>query len=387
MKPHAPILRKSAAHVASVAFLSFLLMVGNVSAHKSSDSYLTLCNKAGLVSGEWHLALRDLDPAIGLDLDDDGLITWKELRSRQAAVIAYAVPRLTVQDSDGHGTIRVTQLLVDNHSDGAYAVVRFVVDGAAAESELTVEYRAFFEIDPSHRGLLRLEGSDGTRLAVFSPETSRQQFHAHQRAPGRSFLLFVKEGIWHIWTGYDHMLFLIALLLPGVLRRRAAQWEPEKQVHVVLREVLKTVTAFTVAHSITLSLAALGVARLPVRFIECAIAASVVVAALNNLWPLIRLRGWAVAFAFGLIHGFGFANALADLGLNRQAMAGALVGFNGGVELGQLAIVAGSLPVAIMLRERPFYRSRCLPLGSTGIAVVAAAWFVQRAFDWRFLSL
>jgi hypothetical protein len=364
-----------------------LLVSGKALAHKSSDSYLTLCNKAGLVTGEWHLALRDLDTAIGLDTDDDGVITWRELRSREAAVIAYALPRLTVQDSDAHGKLRIAQLLVDNHSDGAYAVLRFVVEGAVAESDLTVEYQAFFEMDPSHRGLLRLEGVDGTRLAVFGPETSRQQFHSHQRAHARSFLLFVREGVWHIWTGYDHMLFLMALLLPGVLRRCATRWEPEKQIRVVLQEVLKTVTAFTVAHSITLSLAALGIARLPVRFIECAIAASVILAALNNLWPLFRLRGWAVAFAFGLVHGFGFANALADLGLNGQAMAAALVGFNGGVELGQLALVVASLPVAIMLRERSFYRGWCLPFGSAGIAVIAAAWFVQRAFDLRFPSL
>jgi hydrogenase/urease accessory protein HupE len=194
---------------------------------------------------------------------------------------------------------------------------------------------------------------------------------------------FVKEGIWHIWTGYDHILFLIALLLPGVLRRRAAGWEPRRDVRLVLGEVLKTVTAFTLAHSITLSLAALGIVHLPARFVEMAIAASVIVAALNNIVPVWCDRSWLVAFGFGLLHGFGFANALTDLGLHRGALAKTLFGFNAGVEIGQLAIVALFLPLALSLRNREFYRHRLLPAGSVAIGLVAAAWFVERLLDYK----
>jgi hypothetical protein len=144
--------------------------------------------------------------------------------------------------------------------------------------------------------------------------------------------------------------------------------------------VFKVVTAFTVAHSITLSLAALAMIELPTRLVESGIAFSVVLAALNNLWPLIRRGRWLVAFAFGLIHGFGFASVLADLGLPRHALLPALVGFNLGVEAGQLVIVLAFLPLAYGLRRTWFYRRLIFAGGSAAIALVAAIWMLERLF-------
>ena len=124
--------------------------------------------------------------------------------------------------------------------------------------------------------------------------------------------------------------------------------------------MFKVVTAFTVAHSITLSLAALGVISLPSRLVESAIAASVVLAALNNVCPVVYGGRWIIAFCFGLIHGFGFASVLTDLGLPQDSLLLALVAFNLGVELGQLAIVAVFLPIAYALRgRRASIRGRC----------------------------
>ena len=148
-----------------------------------------------------------------------------------------------------------------------------------------------------------------------------------------------------------------------------------------MKDVVKVVTAFTLAHSITLSLAALQVISLPSRLVESAIAASVVLAALNNLRGTIESRRWVVAFAFGLIHGFGFASVLTDLGLPQGALVLALVGFNLGVEVGQLAIVAVFLPLAFSLRRTRFYRIGVLKAGSVVVALLAGWWFVQRAFD------
>jgi HupE / UreJ protein len=145
--------------------------------------------------------------------------------------------------------------------------------------------------------------------------------------------------------------------------------------------VLKVVTAFTLAHSITLSLAALGLISLPSRLVESAIAASVIVAALSNLRGAVEGRRWIMAFIFGLIHGFGFASVLADLGLPQGALVLALVGFNVGVELGQLAIVLVFLPVAFWLRSTRFYQVGVLRVGSIIVALLAAWWLVQRLFD------
>jgi hypothetical protein len=159
------------------------------------------------------------------------------------------------------------------------------------------------------------------------------------------------------------------------------QWLPATRFRDTFWDVFKVATSFTVAHSITLSLAALSVIALPSRLVESTIALSVVLAALNNIWPLVHGRRWTVAFGFGLIHGFGFASVLADLGLPRDVLLLALVGFNVGVELGQLAIIAAFLPVAYAMRGSWAYRRLVFVGGSATIALIAAVWMVERMFD------
>jgi len=371
----------------SIIVALLLTMSGwNAAAHTQSSAFLMLRINQGSLLGEWHLALRDLEDAVGLDANDDGLITWDELRSRKDAVCAYALSRLQIRDDALHGSIRVTDFLVENHSDGAYAVLRIIIDGLNQPATLQVNYHAFFDIDPKHRGLLKLEYQGSNRLAVFAPDTQIQTFELHSDVSKRTpACTFINEGIWHIWRGYDHILFLLALLLPGVLRRRDGTWEPVMAVKPAVIRVLQIVTAFTVAHSITLSLAALGLVHLPSRLIESAIAASVVMAALNNLRPFFFERGWLVAFGFGLLHGFGFANALSDLGLHSGQFAMTLFGFNLGVELGQLAIVALFLPMALTLRHLLFYPRVVLRLGSASIVAISATWLAERVLDFKWL--
>jgi hypothetical protein len=368
--------------------LLYLLVVfsaGTVKAHTQSSAYLTLQTSSSDVSIRWDLALRDLDDAIGLDLNDDGKITWGELLARKEAVFAYAQSRLHLQCDGKPAELRADELLVDDHSDGAYAVLRFTVPESSRPTRLDLSYNAFFDIDPKHRGLLRLENNGQSRLAVFSPTTSNQTFDLGAPPPTNSFLIFFKEGIWHIWSGYDHILFLIALLLPSVLRRRDGIWQPVIAARPAFTNVLKIVTAFTVAHSITLSLSALGYVHLPTRLVESAIAASVVLAALNNLIPFFGERSWMVAFAFGLLHGFGFANALRDLGLQHGQLAATLFGFNLGVEIGQLAIVAVFLPLALAMRRLLFYQRFVLQTGSIVIIAVSATWLAERVLDFKWL--
>lgn len=195
------------------------------------------------------------------------------------------------------------------------------------------------------------------------------------------FAAYVQQGVWHIWSGYDHILFLMALLLPAVLLRVDGRWTPVSTFRAAAIAVVKTVTAFTAAHSITLTLAALGYIQVPSRLVESVIAASVLIAALNNVVPLFKIdRAWLMAFAFGLVHGLGFANVLFELGLPKQTLLLALVGFNVGVELGQLAIVAAFLPTAFYLRGTTLYARAVMQAGSAAIMLMAAVWFVERAF-------
>jgi hypothetical protein len=197
---------------------------------------------------------------------------------------------------------------------------------------------------------------------------------------------YLVEGTFHIWIGFDHVLFLLSLLLPAVLVHESRRWTGVGSFRAALTEVLWVVTAFTVAHSITLSIAALQFVELPSRLVESAIAASVVLAAANNLWPIVERRRWLVAFGFGLIHGFGFASVLTELGLPKDALLLSLLGFNVGVEVGQLVIVACFLPVAYLLRNTSLYRRGVFVGGSILTLMVALVWLAERMFNLKLIG-
>jgi hypothetical protein len=355
-------------------------------AHKPSDSFLTLRVDGAAVRGQWDIALRDLEYAIGLDADGNGEITWGELRAKHADIAAYALARLELRADGRDCRLAPSAHLVDEHSDGAYAVLRFDTDcGARTPSAVEVRYSLFFDLDPTHRGLLRYERDGAAHTGVLSPDRPALSFRAGDDSALAQFLDYLREGVWHIWIGFDHILFLLSLLLPSVLILTNRTWQAAERFRPVFWDVFKVVTSFTVAHSITLSLAALAVIALPSRLVESLIALSVVLAALNNIRPVVAGRRWAVAFAFGLVHGFGFASVLADLGLPQDALLLALVGFNVGVEAGQLAIVAAFLPIAYALRASWFYRRLLLTGGSAAIALIALIWLTERAFDLKLL--
>jgi hypothetical protein len=251
---------------------------------------------------------------------------------------------------------------------------------------LSASYRLFFDVDPQHRGLLRLEHAGQTHTAIFATATPVQRFELGENDHLRQFIDYIAHGVWHIWIGFDHLLFLLSLLLPAVLIRVDGGWTGAARFRDALWDVVKVVSAFTLAHSITLTLAALDVIQLPSRWVESAIAASVIVAALNNLVVMAGASRWLFAFAFGLIHGFGFASVLADLGLPQNALLLALVAFNLGVELGQLAIVALFLPLAWGVRNQWIYRRGVLAGGSLLVIVTASVWLVERVFDLKLIA-
>ncbi len=345
-------------------------------AHKPSDSYLSLDLTESTLTGQWDIALRDLEYALGIDSDGDGLITWGELRTWHTAIADYALARLQVQAGTAPCVIQSTQQLLEQHSDGAYTVLRLALD-CPTTGPLSLDYRLFFDLDPSHRGLLRMTHSSGVQTAVLSPEQPRVQLAP--RSGWQPFVEYWREGIWHIWIGFDHILFLLTLLLPAVLWRKEGCWHQVESLRPALCDMLAIITAFTVAHSITLSLAVLNWVALPSRWVESAIAATVVLAALNNLYPLVQSRRWLLAFGLGLVHGFGFASVLVDLGLSGNTLALALIGFNLGVESGQLAIISGFIPLAFILRGSWFYRQALLPLGSVAMAMIALVWLLERS--------
>lgn len=350
-------------------------------AHKPSDSYLSITVQDNRIDGRWDIALRDLDLAIGLDADDDGAVTWGEVRAKHPDIAAYALSRLQLTSDRQVCASRPLEQLVDEHTDGTYSVLQFRAECSGPIERLTTDYRLLFDLDAQHRGLLRLTDGAQEQAAMFSPEMPSLQLTIGRPSHWRQIRQYGREGLWHIWTGFDHLLFLLALLLPAVLIRDGTAWKGVADFRAAWWQVVGVVTAFTAAHSITLTLATLGVVRLPSRLVESAIALSVAVAALANLYPGLLRRRWLVAFGFGLIHGFGFAGVLADLGLPPQSLLLSLVSFNAGVELGQLCIVAGFLSLTFLIRQSGSYQSVILRGGSIAVMLIAFVWFIERAFN------
>jgi hypothetical protein len=193
----------------------------------------------------------------------------------------------------------------------------------------------------------------------------------------------VWQGVLHIWIGIDHILFLVALILSTVLVfADGSSWRPVSSFPGAFWNVLKIVTVFTVAHSLTLLLAALGMVNVSSRLVESAIALSIVLVAANNLAGKRRVRGGSllIIFLLGLFHGLGFASVMGQLPFRMEKFLKSVIGFNIGVELGQVVIVAVLFPIIYVLRRNPLYVPVVLKGGSTALMLIAAVWFVQRAF-------
>jgi HupE / UreJ protein len=364
-------------------------------AHKASDSYLALQVDGEKISGQWDIALRDLDIVLDLDRNADAVIDWGEVRTRHAEIANYALSRLALKYAGSNGaacTLSVTDQLIDTHTDGAYAVMKLVGACPRAAATLSVSYNLLFDVDAQHRGLLKLSSNIADKdvapfvvSAVFPAENATQSFALVAPSTLSQFATFVADGVKHIAVGIDHILFLVALLLPAVLIRGNGTWIPVADLRTAFWSVFKIVTAFTVAHSITLSLAVLEVVQLPSRFVESAIAASVLLTALDNLRPFLPSKRWTVAFAFGLLHGFGFASVLLDLKLPASTLILSLFGFNIGVELGQLVLVAILVPLAYVSRASWGYSRIVLGAGSAVIAAISLGWLLERSLNMQLM--
>ncbi|MCB1958413.1 MAG: HupE/UreJ family protein [Rhodocyclaceae bacterium] len=352
-----------------------LLLPALALAHKASDSYLRLGPEHdGRAELRWDIAVRDLDLAIGLDTDGDRLLRWGELRGQLGRIVDHLAARLTLAGADGSAcTLPLAALGIEARVDGPYLALggRYRCTGGLK----TLDYRLLAGLDPTHRGLLRRGGGEGQSVRPLDPAGGPVVL----AADGTTTIgAFFGQGVHHILIGYDHLLFLLCLILPAVFRRRDGEWQCAPDRLAALRSVLVTVSLFTLAHSITLALATLGLVRLPPAWVEAAIAASIVLAAGLALRGQGQRREAWLAFAFGLVHGFGFANVLVGLELPAGAFALALAGFNLGVEAGQLLVVGLALGVFFALPGRGRLAPRLMPVGALAAMGLGGVWLVER---------
>ena len=362
-----------------------------VRAHTLGESYLYLQIYNNSISGRFEIALSDLNRALDL-AGTDGEITAANFDGRVGFLRDYYRRHVTISDDRGPLTLDFTDHRILN-ARGGFALLSFDLGGldnlATMPERLTFDYSVLFDEEPSHRGFMLIEHNwaSGTfanerRISlVFSSNNRRQEFNLTSSGRLRGFLAVVKLGIEHIWGGIDHILFLVALLLPAVLRREEGRWRAVERFKPAWIQVVKIVTAFTLAHSVTLTLAALGLIHLPGRLVESVIAASIAIAAADLLVPIFRGRTWWVVVGFGLFHGLGFAGALTDMGILRGHLGLSLFAFNLGVEIGQMAIVVVLVPLFFLVRRWVGYRKVLVPVGAALMILVACAWVVERAFE------
>ncbi len=365
---------------------------GAAFAHKPSDAYLFVTVHEAAVGIRWDIALRDLDAAFDLDANGDRSLTWGEAKTHFDEIDRYALSHLKLED--GRCVPVVRGHAIDHHSDGAYLVVTLEAPCRVVD-RLKIDYQLFTEIDPTHRGIVRIAfGSSQPALVVLDPAggakvVDRSGQTGSGSGGGNDPFAggFFPAGVHHILIGYDHVLFLICLLLPAVLVRIKGGWRPVAKWTEAAKPILITVTAFTIAHTITLALAGLRIVELSPRVIEPAIAATIIFTAIGNIWPSRFRESAAMPFAFGLVHGFGFADVLRELDLPLGQFVWALLRFNLGVEAGQLIIVVFALTPLYLLRRWRFYRRGILMPISIAATVVAAIWFAERVFDFKILPL
>lgn len=343
-------------------------------AHSSSTSYVTIVAAGHDATLDWSIALRDLEEAVGLDADDDGDVTWGEFRARQAEVDAYALSRLAVTTGGAECVPGQVEHLADLLGDGGYAVLRTTLHCPIAVADLTVRYGALFEVDPSHRGLLNVTIDGVQHTGIASPAEPAVRFDA---SGGRLTLVrqFFEGGVEHLLAGADHVLFIVMLLAPLLLRPRPAAEGPVPRVI----EIVTLLTAFTVAHGLTLTLAVLGLAHVSQTVAELGVATTILLTAIDNVVPFLPRRRRLLAFGFGLIHGLGVAGGLGPLHLPPATLALALLSFSLGLEAAQVGIALAASPVAYVLRATPDVSRRMLPVLSGGVALLAVLWIGERA--------
>jgi hypothetical protein len=354
----------------------------------------------------------DLNRALGLNLTKG--MTVEELQPFIPQIQEYAKSRVAFSSSLGSHPFQYTETSIfESGNLGDFVQLFFKLDGITEIPDgLDIENRLLFDVLPNHRSLVVVQynwkagihNNESMVSLSFSPDKTRQTLDLTDASILKGFLAMIESGMHHIFIGIDHILFLLALLLPSVVRRKenggdlapeyatgisafsmtataqAFDWTPVERFKPAFIYVVKIITFFTIAHTITLSLAALNIVVLPSRFVESIIALSIALAALHNIRPVFKHSDWVIVFGFGLFHGFGFASVLGDIGLSGEFMTLSLLGFNLGVEVGQVLIISLIFPVLYLIRKMKIYPG-LLVYGSVLLIFIAMYWFVERAFE------
>lgn len=347
-----------------IRLLALLLMLFTTaaSAHETTRSYVRLDRAGAEVDLRIRVAFRDIEVAVWIDEDLDGAITWAEVQRRMGPISDYLLAGFTL---DAGGACKLGQTTADVSNSGGIAYLDVYFRGTCPDATLPLQARSrlFTEIDPDHRMFLSAMVDGARTTTLLSAASPSVTLSGDSGNPWISLWTYFLAGIEHLLGGTDHLAFLLVLILPAVcngLNRRDA-----------VRGVVAAVTGFTIAHALTLTAVLTNLLRPPSGMIEALIALTIIVTAVDNVRPFIPAPRAAIAAAFGIIHGCGFATALGSLDLDGVSFAVALLGFNLGIEAAQVGLVLLTMPLLYTFGAA----RRTLWLGSA-VAGLAGLWWL-----------
>ena len=351
-------------------------------AHKGSDAYLDVQEIAqNTYRFQLSVAIKDLDLILPLDANGDGQVTWGEVKAATPGALTVLDRAANLQAAACRLRWQFNQ--IEKRSDGAYLQFQAQTD-CPQTNGLAFNYTLFNAQDANHRLLVagRIAGKDV--LTTTSPQQTvgltllAANTAASSATPSSRFTAlrdYFSLGMHHLLEGYDHLAFLLALVLPLQLRLRATSTQ---QSGIVWWTLLRTITAFTLGHSITLMLATFGITQGSSRWVEPVIALSIGITAMLNIRPVAWIRTDVLALLFGLVHGYGFAGLLQEAQAPTDLLTWALAGFNLGVEAGQLLAVAGWVVLSQVFVNQGWYAKRVVRGGSVILILLSVWWFWQR---------
>ncbi|MEO0700956.1 MAG: HupE/UreJ family protein [Pseudomonadota bacterium] len=367
-----------------------VLTAGVATAHRIDESYVYFQVTEDALTGRIEVTSKDLAQAFTFD-GDSRLPTNDQIEARADEIFDHFADRLLILAEGQRYPVTFTGLDFLDTDIATFALFSFdIPDLAPAPDAIEMSYEFLFnDVDPGHLGFALIESNTRTGVRkneshislTFGPGGGVQTLGLTADPPGKVFVDFVVHGIWHIWHGIDHLMFLAALLLAATMTRRDGHWAPTENLGRSMGVMVGLVTAFTLGHALAISLSAFGVIRFPSTWVEGAIALSIILVALANLMPGLQTRSGLALFAFGLFHGFGFVSVLPLLGADPMLKTVGLIGFTIGIELAQLAIVLVAFPVLYLVCNWRIYPMLALRLGSVGVIAIAAVWFAERSYN------
>jgi len=371
-------------HATTCLLLMVLFFSTSVSAHQTGNSYLYVTEVNGQLRIDIDFIVRDLDNLLQNTAQaskDKPTSTPapEQLQAKQAAITQIIQASLVVEINEQAQTLDFIDQSIVLHNDGLYVRQRFSGPSIQVPVRfMVVRYGFFNQNDKLGRAFFKLRLGQEELSSVFDSSKETQRFALGESKRWATMGLFTQEGAMHIWGGPDHLLFLFTLLLPGLMLLQRESNTSRLGTRAAGMFALKVITAFTLAHSVTLLASVMDWITLPSRWIESAIALSIMLSAALNLQKRIVFSHWKLALVFGLIHGMGFANGLRELGLSHLYFMETLLAFNIRVELGQIAaVLAVGIPIVLLARndQSKAWLTRWI---SVTVFLIALFWLIER---------